>query len=587
MRWNAWARRGSSAAWMAMLALALGACGGGGDSGGGAPRGGAGDEGVGAGHPTFTGAAPGGTMIFLAEGDADDLNPLTFDNTQSYQIVHLLFRALARRDSTLSNYVPDLLERWERPDSTTVIMRVRPNLKWHDGQPVTAEDIVFTIERQRDSLTASPRQADVGGVASARVVDPMTVEIKLNRSGPSTLNALLEVIPVPKHLLQNVPPERMRFDTFGQKPVGNGLFRFGSWQKGQQITVEANPDAPEGRPALDRIVVRVVPDATARLTQLTNGSADAAKIAPEQREGVERSRGLRLETAAQVRPGWIAFNQSRAPANDAAVRRAFLMAINREAIVRAQFGEQGTPALSPIAPALREHSADVRPIPYDTAGAKRLLEQAGWRDANRDGVREKNGQPLRIEVEVSSADQMRKDMLIFMQQQARQVGIDLVPREMERTSWVERLRAREFTASFWGWGWGPGVMGPNAEMLFHSRSIPPNGPNFAGYSNPRVDALIDQILVENDTTRARGLWRQLEQILIDDAVYAPIFLDPEFYAVNQRFANVKMRGPEWWEDALYWSVPESRRLPRDRAGAPAPAPGGAAPPAGGAPKTGG
>lgn len=573
MRWIAWGRRGSAAAWTVMLAATLAACGGG-ERGGGPSKGTAGDEGVGAGFPTFTGAAPGGTMIFLAEGDADDLNPLTFDNTQSYQIVHLLFRALARRDSTLSNYTPDLLERWERPDSATVILHVRPNLKWHDGRPVTAEDVVFTIERQGDSLTTSPRRADVAGVASVRAVDSMTVEVKLSRTGPSTLNALLEVIPVPKHLLQNVPPERMRFDAFGQRPVGNGLFRFGNWQKGQQITVEANPDAPEGRPALDRIVVRVVPDATARLTQLTNGSADAAKITPEQREAVERSGTVRLVKAAQVRPGWIAFNQAKPIANDPAVRRAFVMAVNRPAIVRAQFGEQGTPALSPIPPALREHGPDARPIPYDTAGGKRLLEQAGWRDTNRDGIREKDGRPLRIEVEVSSADQMRKDMLIFMQQQLRQVGIDMVPRELERTSWVERLRAREFTASFWGWGWGPGVMGPNAEMLFSSRSIPPNGPNFAGYANPRVDALIDQILVQNDTAQARVLWRQLEQIVIDDAVYAPIFLDPEFYAVNQRFANVKMRGPEWWEDAIYWSVPESRRLPRDRAGAPAPSKSG-------------
>jgi peptide/nickel transport system substrate-binding protein len=584
MRCIARGRRGSFAAWMLVLSTALAACGGG-DSGGGggAARGGAGDEGVGAGHPTFTGAAPGGTMIFLAEGDADDLNPLTFDNTQSYQVVHLLFRALARRDSTLSNYVPDLLERWEQPDPSTVILKVRPNLKWHDGRPVTAEDVVFTIERQQDSLTTSPRRADVSGVESARVVDPMTVEVKLNRTGPSTLNALLEVIPVPKHLLQGVAPAEMRFDQFGQRPVGNGLFRFVSWQKTQQIVLEANPDAPDKRPALDRIVIRVVPDATARLTQLLNGEGDAAKVGAEQREQIERSARVRLETAAQVRPGWIAFNQAKAPVNDAAVRRAFVMAINREGIVRAQFGEQGTAALSPIAPGLREHSADVRAIPYDTAGAKRLLEQAGWRDTNGDGVREKNGQPLRIEVEVSSADQVRKDMLIFIQQQLRQVGIDMAPRELERTSWVERLRAREFTASFWGWGWGPGVMGPNAEMLFHSRSIPPNGPNFAGYSNPRVDALIDQILVQNDTTQARGLWRQLEQQLIDDAVYAPIFLDPEFYAVNQRFANVKLRGPEWWEDVIYWSVPENRRLPRDRAGA-APA---AAPPAAGEPKTGG
>ena len=565
MRWNLWARRGTSAAWAVALAAALAACGGGGGDRPAAGKDGAADEGVGAGHPTFTGAAPGGTMIFLAEGDADDLNPLTFDNTQSYQIVHLLFRALARRDSTLSNYTPDLLERWEQPDSNTVILRVRPNLKWHDGRPVTAEDVVFTIQRQQDSATASPRQADVAGVESVRAVDPQTVEVKLNRTGPSTVNALLEVIPVPRHLLQNVPPAQTRFNAFSQRPVGNGLFRFGSWNKGQQITVEANPDAPEGRPALDRIVIRVVPDATARLTQLLNGEADAMKVSPEQREQLANGRGVRLETAAQVRPGWIAFNQQKAPVNDAAVRRAFLMAINRQQIVQAQFGEQGTPALSPIPPGLREHSADVRPIAADPNGARQLLEQAGWRDTNGDGIREKGGQPLRIEVEVSSADQMRKDMLVFIQQQVRQAGIDLQIREMERASWVERLRGRQYTASFWGWGWGPGVMGPNAEMLFHSRSIPPNGANFAGYSNPKADQLIDQILVENDTTRARGLWKQLEQQVIDDAVYAPIFLDPEFYAVNNRFANVKFRGPEWWEDAIYWSIPENRRLPRDRA----------------------
>jgi peptide/nickel transport system substrate-binding protein len=569
---------------MVLLATALAACGGGGDNRGGAAKGGAGDEGVGAGHPTFTGAAPGGTLIVLAEGDPDDLNPLTFDNTNSYQVVHLLFRALARRDSTLSNYVPDLLERWERPDSATVLLHVRPNLKWHDGRPVTAEDIVFTIERQQDSVTASPRQADVAAVTSARVVDPMTAEIKLNRTGPSTLNALLEVIPIPKHLLGSVPAADMRFNAFSQRPVGNGLFRFGNWQKGQQITLEANPDAPDKRPALDRITIRVVPDATARLTQLLNGEADLVKLAPEQRKQAENARGVRLETAAQVRPGWIAFNQQKAPANDASVRRAFVMAVDRAAIVQAQFGPQGTPALSPIAPGLREHGKSVRPIPHDPAAARQLLEQAGWRDTNGDGIREKNGQPLHIDVEVSSADQVRNDMLIFMQQQLRQVGIDLGVRQFERTSWVERLRGREFTASFWGWGWGPGVMGPNAEMLFHSRSIPPNGPNFAGYSNPRVDALIDSILVQNDTTRYMALWGQLEQLLIDDAVYAPIFLDPEFYAVNQRFANVKMRGPEWWEDVIYWSVPENRRIPRDRAGAPPAAGGGTPAPAAGAAK---
>ena len=101
-------------------------------------------------------------------------------------------------------------------------------------------------------------------------------------------------------------------------------------------------------------------------------------------------------------------------------------------------------------------------------------------------------------------------------------------------------------------------------MIFHSRSIPPRGPNFAAARNPRVDRLIDSVLVVTDTARAGAIWRELEQLLIDDAVYAPIYLDPELFAVHARFRNVKFRGLEWFEDVPYWYVEPDERLPRDR-----------------------
>ena len=557
----AWAGAGR---WTAVVcALALAACGGGGDAGGGGAAKGGNDEAPPGNFDTFGGGPPGGTLVVLWEGEPDNLNPVTYDANPAYQMVHLMFRALARRDSTLSGYVPDFLERWEQPDPTTVILHVRPGIRWHDGRPTSARDVVFTIERQKDEKVASTRQGDVEAVTSVRAVDSMTVEVKLARPGPSTLNSLLEVVPVPAHLLENVAPDQFRFAPFNNQPVGNGLYRFVRWDKGQQVIVEANPDAPQ-RPSLDRIILRVVPDASARLTGLLNGEGDLAKLTSEQVAQVRNARNVELESAAKVRPAWIVWNVDRAPVNDPAVRRAFLMSINRQQLAEGMFGEAEAAALSPIAPALREHSADVRPIPYDPAGAQRLLEQAGWRDANGDGVREKGGQPLRLEVEYSSADPVRADMLVAIQAEARKVGIDLAPRAYERTTWVSRLRAREFMGSFWGWGWGPGVVGPNARMLFHSESVPPGGPNFGGYRNPQVDALIDSVIVETDTTRARAMWRRIEQTLIDDAVYAPIFLDPEFYGVNNRFRGVKFRGPEWWEDVIYWWVPENLRTGRDR-----------------------
>jgi peptide/nickel transport system substrate-binding protein len=153
-----------------------------------------------------------------------------------------------------------------------------------------------------------------------------------------------------------------------------------------------------------------------------------------------------------------------------------------------------------------------------------------------------------------------------MQSQLRRVGIDLVPRAYESTTWVQRLREGNFTASFWGWGWGPGVMGPNAEMVFHSRSIPPNGANFAASRNPRIDELIDATLSTTDTAQLRRVWSELQQLMIDDAVYAPLFMDPELFGVHARFRNVRIRGIEWWEDVPYWYVEPRELLPRDRVG---------------------
>jgi peptide/nickel transport system substrate-binding protein len=155
-------------------------------------------------------------------------------------------------------------------------------------------------------------------------------------------------------------------------------------------------------------------------------------------------------------------------------------------------------------------------------------------------------------------------VLVAMQSMLRRIGVDLAPRAYESTTWVQRLREGGFAGSFWGWGWGPGVMGSNAEMVFHSRSIPPAGVNTAAARHPRIDALLDRVLVVTDTADARAIWAELEQLMIDDAVYAPIYMDPELFAVHTRFRNVRFRGIEWVEDVPYWHIEPGDRLARDR-----------------------
>jgi peptide/nickel transport system substrate-binding protein len=516
-------------------------------------------------YATLSGGPPGGVLVVLADREPDQLNPLTFSSNPAYHAVQLMFRPLARRDSTLSGYAPDLARTWELADDSTLVITIRDDVLWHDGARVTADDVAFTIERQRDPATASPRQADVAAVERVAVRDSVTVEVVLSRTGLYTVNALLEVVTVPRHLLADVPAAELRNAPFSRTPVGNGFYRFGGWVAGQSLTLDVNARKPDGRAAIDRIIMRFVPEMTAAVTQLLAGQGDLiAKLPPEQKPRMERVSAVAVHSGPRVRPAWIAWNTRRPPLDDVRVRRALLMAVDRDALAQGLFGDVGEAALSPIPHVLREHSPGVQPVPYDPDGARRLLAAAGWQDTDGDGLVDRGGRPLRLEVDFISTDPARRDVLVAMQSMLRRVGVDLAPRAYESSTWVQRLRDGTFAGSFWGWGWGPGVMGPNAEMIFHSRSIPPDGPNFAAARNPRVDRLLDEVLVVTDTARARQLWTELEQLMIDDAVYAPIYLDPELYAVHTRFSNVRFRGIEWFEDVPYWYIESDQRLGRDR-----------------------
>ena len=516
------------------------------------------------GHDTYSGGAPGGVLVALVEGEPEDLNPVTYTSAPAFQAVRLVFRGIARRDSTLSGYQPDLARSWELREDSVLVLDLRDDVLWHDGVPVTAEDVAFTIERQKDPETAAPRSADVAAVESVTAVDSFTVEVRLRHTGPYAVNAVLEVVPIPAHILGSVPAAEMRRHSFSRNPVGNGFYRFVRWQAGQQLVLEVNEERPDGRAAIDRVVMRFIPDMNASMAELLSGQGDLLRLPPDQRERVAATPSVELYTAPRIRPQWIAWNVERPPVDDRRVRQALLMAIDRERLAAGLFGDVGEAAFSPIPNRLREHSPDVRPLPYDPEGARALLAEAGWRDADGDGILERDGQPLRVEIDYFPTEQWRQDVLVAIQSMVRSVGVDLVPRAYERTTWVDRLRSREFQGSLWGWGWGPGVVGPNAEMVFHSRSVPPAGTNFAGYSNPRVDTLLDLAQMERDTTRAREIWREIEQTLIDDVAYAPLYLDPELFGVHGRIGGVRFRGIEWWEDVPYWYIPEQRRLPRDR-----------------------
>ena len=501
------------------------------------------------------GPAYGGTLVIAGANDLETLNPLAASEKWGQEFIRFaLFLPLIRYGPRLE-YEPALAESWELLGDTGVVFRLRRDVRWHDGRPVTAEDVAFTFERAKDPRTAFPNAHYFAAWRAAEVLDSFTIRFRFDPH-PDPLAGWPFTPPVPRHLLAAVPPERMRMAEFGRRPVGNGPFRFVSVRPNDRWVFEANPDFPTalgGRPYVDRVVWRVVPENAAQVAELLTGNVDVI-VAP----GADRLRTLDAdpEIRAVVRPSrtylFIGWNGRRPPFHDARVRRALTMAIDRARLVARGRAGYGEVAAGPISPHHWAYDPSITPLPYDTAAAARLLEEAGFRDRDGDGVREDaRGRKLEFRMKIAAENAFQRDLAELIRADLAAVGVRLRPEPTEFTTLVAQISspARDFDAVLMGWESDFRI---NLTPLFHSSAR--NGPyQLASYSNPEVDRLLDLAERTTDRAAAAPLWRRIQLLLRDDQPWTFLYHSPELFAVRERVRGVHMdiRGalvelPRWW-----------------------------------------
>ncbi|HEX2210801.1 MAG TPA: ABC transporter substrate-binding protein [Longimicrobium sp.] len=512
-----------------LCAVSLAACGGGG--GGGDAQG---DDKAG-GTPQ-----QGGTAVIAVLADFQAFNPVTNTHLTTDDVVkHMLFTPLIQYDEKLQA-VPWLAERWDLAD-TSVTFFLRRDVRWHDGQPVTAEDVKFTFDLAKDSATASLLgSAYMNMVREATVVDPYTIRFSFVAPHAQALDGFWWP-PLPRHLLGNVPAGELAQHAFNRNPVGSGPFRFVQWQPSQSVTLEANPQFPAalgGRPNLDRVVFRVVPEATTMVTELINGTADMIgyTLLPDQAAQIRNQRGVELRHYPSREFTFFAWNNTRPLFSDARVRRAMTMGINRQQIIDGLlqgFGVQATGMIPPWSPMYSE----LQPIPYDANGARALLQQAGWVDANGDGIAEKNGQPLRFVLTINSSNRLHADIAQVMQRQLRQVGVDVQIQPQEFQSMLQRYKAREYDAVLANWTLDTFKVDPSPLFSCEQSRITGSA-NRTGYCNPRADALMQQGLRTTDAAQARGIWAQYSQLLQQDQPITFLYWFEDMAGLGPRPQNV-------------------------------------------------
>ncbi len=530
----------ASALPLGLFAVLLAACGGG-DS-----PGARGEEGT---------PVQGGTAVIGVLNDFSAFNPVTNTGILTDEVIkQMLFTPLIRYDEQL-NVQPYLAESWELSD-TSVTFRLRQDVRWHDGQPVTAADVKFTYDLAMNPETASLlASAYMNMVESATVVDPYTIRFDFVAPHAQALEAFWWA-PLPRHLLQGVAPAQLGQAPYNSQPVGSGPFRFGSWARNQQLTLTANPAFPEalgGRPRLDQVVFRIIPEPTTMVTELLSGSADVIgwTLLPDQAQQIRGQKGVELRNYPSREFTYLGWNNTRPIFRDAETRRALAMAMNRPQLIEGLLHGLATPASGMIPPWSPMHTA-LAPLPYDPEQARQLLAQAGWRDTNGDGVLERGGVPLRFTLLVNAANRMHQDIATVAQRQLREVGAAVELQTVEFQTLLRQHKARDYDAVISNWTLDNFKVDPTP-LFSCAQAQVENSANRSGFCNPAVDQLITQGLRSTDAGEAKQTWAEFSTRLQQLQPITFLFWAEDLAGVGPRIRGAEMdvrsklvNVPEWW-----------------------------------------
>ena len=492
----------------------------------------------------------GGTCVVGYFSDLDALNEFVSTDANATDVMeNLLYMPLLRWSEDI-DIEGRLAESWERSeDGRTITLQLRDDVRWHDGVPTTSDDVVFSFARFRDPALGWPDIGSLRHLETVEALGPYSVRFRFDLAYAEQLADLRRVI-MPKHLLASVPVAEMDGCAFNRNPVGNGPFRFVRWKQQQEIVFEANPDFAGGRPWLDRVVIRVIPDQTAIETTFLSGEIDIVEtLRPEQVGAMRKNPRVRVHTYPQRGYQFIGWNLRDPLFADAPTRRALTHAIDRWAIVDALVFGEGKVTASPVMTLSPYYDHDLEPWPFDPAEARRLLAEAGWADADGDGILDRDGVPFEFELVTNFGNRLREDTLVMIQDQLARVGVRANPQVREWSLFLDQVLAKDFQAFHMAWQ-SDFVLDPYA--LFHSASIEGKY-NMVSFADDRVDGLIERGTTARTREEAIPIWREFQEILHAEQPYTILYELDYSLGASRRMRGVKIdaRGTfrsveDWW-----------------------------------------
>jgi len=475
-----------------------------------------------------TPAAQEKVLVWGRGGDSVSLDPIQVTDGESLKVTHQIYEGLLDYAPGNTEVVPVLATEWEASaDGLEWTFRLRQGVKFHDGTPFNAEAVKINFDRWRD--TSDPLH--VGGdfpyygymfggydadsvIQDVQVVDEYTVKFVLKQVQASFLQDIAMVpfaIASPKALQENA-------EGLNTNPVGTGPFKFVSWTKGDRIVLEANPDYWGGKPDIDRLIYRSIPDNNARLVALQAGELDVMDgVEPAFLPTIQATGQFDIIERPPMNVGYLAFNTQVAPFDNVLIRRAISHAINKDELNTAFYGGMGIPAVSPLPPSVWGHNPDVPKYEYNPDRAKELLAQAGYGPDN----------PLRTQLWAMPVPRpympQPEQIGVAIQNYLREVGIEAEIVTYEWGTYLEKTGMGEHTMALLGW------TGDNGDpdnflyvLLDKDNAVTPDAGNIAFYVNDQVHDLLIGARTTTDQAERTRLYEQVQALIMEDAPWVPL-----------------------------------------------------------------
>jgi peptide/nickel transport system substrate-binding protein len=507
-------------------------------------------------------AVYGDGVVFGSIGDASNLIPMLASDSASHEIAGYLFDGLLDYDKTLSELEPRLAERWEvSEDGRQITFFLRKGVTWTDGDPFDVQDVKFAFDKIRDPTTLTAYAEDYKQVSSFVIIDDHTFRVTYDKPFAPALASWNGMMVLPSHLLKD---EDINTTEFARNPIGLGSYKLKEWKTNTSLSLRSNHDYYRGRPFVEEVVYRVIPDQATQFLELKSGGLDMMGLTPLQYRRQTSAQDFNREFSKYryVSGGYtyLGYNLENPLFADVRVRRALTHAIDKQEIVDTVLLGLGTTAEVPYRPGTRwpnQELLDNPPFGYDPERARALLAEAGWKDRNGDGILDKDGKRFSFRILTNQGNDLRLKTATVIQRRLKEIGIDVQVRVLEWSAFInDFVDKRKFDALVLGWSLS---LDPDQYDIWHSSKTGYKQFNFVGFKNDEVDELLEKGRRVFDNAERKAIYDRIQELIADQQPYTFLYVPDALPVVNARFQGIEEApaGISW--NQHQWHVPKANQ----------------------------